>query len=173
MYSSQSKPTLLLPVKGWFIWLTLALALLLNLTPLGRVAWMPDWLAVVLLFWCVQQPTRMGMSVAFGLGLVIDVSQSSILGQHALAYALLAFSALVLSRRILWYGALQQAFHVLPLFFAAELVLLISGLLGRGVFPGWAMAWAPLLQAMLWPLVSWLLLAPQRRAPDQDDSRPI
>jgi rod shape-determining protein MreD len=173
MYSSQRKPALLLPVKAWFIWLTLALALLLSLTPLGRVAWMPDWLAVVLLFWSVQQPSRMGLSVAFVLGLVIDVHQGSMLGQHALAYALLSFFALVLSRRILWYSALQQALHVLPLFFLAQFVLLLSGLLGRGTFPGWAMAWAPLLQALLWPLVSWLLLAPQRRAPDQDDSRPL
>lgn len=173
MYTSQNKQTLLLPVKAWFIWLTLALALLVNLIPVGRTPWWPDLLAVVLMFWAVQQPGRPGMAAAFGFGLVMDVHKGAMLGQHALAYALLVFFALVLSRRILWYGALQQALHVAPLFLAAHVVLLLAGLAGGGVFPGWSIAWAPVIEALLWPAVTWLLLAPQRRAPDQDDSRPL
>ncbi|MFT4189895.1 MAG: rod shape-determining protein MreD [Comamonas sp.] len=173
MYPSQTKQALLLPVKGWFIWLTLSLALLVTLIPVGRTPWVPDVLALVLMFWAVQHPARLGMVAAFVLGLATDVHQGGLFGQHALAYALLVFFAMVLRRRLLWYSALQQALHVLPLFLAAQLTLLLTGLAGGGVFPGWEILWAPVFQALLWPLASWLLLAPQRRAPDQDDSRPI
>ncbi|MEJ2802377.1 rod shape-determining protein MreD [Comamonadaceae bacterium PP-2] len=173
MYTSRNKQTLLLPVRAWFIWLSLALALLLAMLPLGRLVWMPDIMAVVLMFWAVHQPGRMGMAGAFALGLVMDIHQGSILGQHALAYALLAFLAAVLSRRILWYGVIQQALHVFPLFLAAHLVMLAAGVVATGLFPGWDVMLAPVAEAVLWPMVSWVLLAPQRRAPDQDDNRPL
>ncbi|KAF1021465.1 MAG: Rod shape-determining protein MreD [Paracidovorax wautersii] len=173
MYSPQSKQALLLPVKAWFIWLTLALALLVSLLPVGRTPWLPDLMAVVLMFWCVHQPARVGMSVAFVFGLVIDVHKGAMLGQHALAYALLAFFAVTLGRRILWYGPVQQALHVLPLFAAAHALLLLTGLVVSGIFPGWEVAWAPAIEALLWPLITGLLLAPQRRAPDQDENRPL
>ena len=55
------------------------------------------------------------MGAAFVLGLLMDVADGSVMGQHALAYVLLAFAAGGLSRRILWFPLSQQALHVLPL----------------------------------------------------------
>ena len=80
---------LLLPASPLFIWSSLVAALLLNMTQnmglWGRAAWVPDVLAVVLVFWSVHQPLRVGIGTAFVFGLFMDVHQGALLGQHALA----------------------------------------------------------------------------------------
>ncbi len=107
---------LLLPVNPVFIVASLAAGLAINLLPLGRVVWMPDVLMVLLVFWGVHQPLRIGMGVAFLLGLCMDVSQSALLGQHALAYTVLSFGAIAIHRRLLWFSVPSQALQVLPLY---------------------------------------------------------
>ena len=82
---------LLLPASPLFIWSSLVAALLLNMLPLGRVPWMPDFLALVLVFWSVHQPLRVGIGIAFMFGLAMDVHQTSLLGQHAFSYVALSF----------------------------------------------------------------------------------
>jgi rod shape-determining protein MreD len=164
---------LLLPARPWFIALSLLLALLASLLPLGRTPWMPDWLALVLVFWSVHQPRRVGVFTAFVLGLVMDVQQAALLGQHALAYALLSFGAVALHRRLRWFELPGQVLHVLPLFLLGQLVMLLVGLAAGGLFPGWTLWLAPLAQTLLWPLATLTLLAPQRRAPDPDQNRPL
>lgn len=165
---------LLLPVNPAFIATSLLVALALDMLPLGRVVWTPDWLMVLLAFWGIHQPQRVGLGVAFVLGLCMDVSQSALLGQHALVYTGLVFGAQLASRRLLWFGPLLQALQLLPLFFGAHLVeLALRVLAGGGLLPGLEGLAAPLLEAAIWPLASWLLLAPQRRPPDQDDNRPL
>jgi rod shape-determining protein MreD len=66
-----------------------------------------------------------------------------------------------------------QALQVLPLFAAAHGVELIIRLISGGTFPGWWLLLAPLLESLLWPVVSIMLLVPQRRAPNPDDNRPL
>jgi rod shape-determining protein MreD len=168
-----AREVLLLPANPWFIALTLALALFIDFLPLGRLPWLPDLVALTLVFWNVHQPRRVGMTVAFVLGLVVDVQQGAVLGQHALIYTVLSYFAITLHRRLLWFPPLQQALHVLPLFFAAQLLQLLVGMWAGGTFPGWSFFLAAVLQAALWPLWTWLLLAPQRRAPDPDRNRPL
>jgi rod shape-determining protein MreD len=112
---SFSSRRILRPVRPWFIWLSLTAALVINLMPLGRAPILPDWVALVLCFWCVREPLRVGMVAGFVLGLLMDVGYGSLMGQHALAYVLLAYAAGTLSRRILWFGPLQQSLHVLPM----------------------------------------------------------
>ena len=164
---------LLLPVSPWFIALTLVAALMVKLLPLGRVPWMPDLLAVVLVFWSIHEPRRVGLGAAFVFGLILDVHQSSLLGQHALAYAVLIYSAIMIHRRILWFSVPGQAVQLLPLFAAAHAITIALRLIGGAVFPGWLVLLAPVLEAALWPLISALLLAPQRRAPNPDANRPL
>ena len=164
---------LLLPANPLFIWSSLLFAMLLNMFPLGRTVWMPDFLALVLVFWNVHQPRRIGIGVAFMFGLAMDVHQSALLGQHAWAYTALSFFATTIHRRLLWFSVPSQAFHVLPLFAASHALELAVRLFGGGVFPGWSLILAPLLESLLWPVVSLLLLAPQRRAPDPDENRPL
>ena len=169
----RSGQQLLLPANPVFIWFSLIAALLLNMLPLGRVPWMPDFLALVLVFWNVHQPLRVGIGVAFMFGLTMDVHQTSLLGQHALSYTSLSFLAAMIHRRLLWFSVPSQAVQLLPLFALAHAVELIIRLIGGGIFPGWILLVAPAAEALLWPLVSILLLVPQRRAPDRDENRPL
>jgi rod shape-determining protein MreD len=169
----RSGQQLLLPANPVFIWSSLIAALLLNMLPLGRVPWMPDFLALVLVFWNVHQPLRVGIGVAFMFGLAMDVHQTSLLGQHALSYTALSFLAAMIHRRLLWFTVPSQAVQVLPLFVLAHAVELIIRMIGGGIFPGWILLVAPAAEAVLWPLVSILLLVPQRRAPDRDENRPL
>ncbi|HOZ62948.1 MAG TPA: rod shape-determining protein MreD [Burkholderiaceae bacterium] len=168
---------LLLPANPLFIWTSLLIALLLNMVQnmglWGRAAWVPDILAIVLVFWSVHQPLRVGIGIAFAFGLMMDVHQSSLLGQHALAYTALSFLAIAIHRRLLWFSVPSQAIQVLPLFVAAHLIELFIRMVGGGGFPGFQLFLAPVIEALLWPLVSVLLLVPQRRAPNPDANRPL
>ena len=164
---------LLLPVNPLFIVFTLLLALIINMLPLGRIVWLPDMLMVLLAFWSLNQPQRIGLGIAFVLGLIMDVDRASLLGQHALAYTALSFFAITIHRRLLWFAVPSQAAQVLPLFFAAHAIELLIRLLAGGVFPGWSILLAPVLESVLWPVASVLLLLPQRQAPDPDKNRPL
>ena len=164
---------LLLPANPFFIWGSLLLALIVNMLPLGRTPWMPDIVALVLVFWSVHQPQRVGIGVAFFFGLCMDVHQASLLGQHALAYTALSFFAITIHRRLLWFSVPSQAVQVLPLLAFAHAVELALRLMTGGVFPGLNILLAPLVEAVLWPVISVILLAPQRRAPDPDENRPL
>jgi rod shape-determining protein MreD len=169
----KSADQLLLPVNPLFIWLTLLSAMAFELVPLGRQPAMPDLLALALVFWNVHQPRRVGVGVAFTFGLLMDVHDGAVLGQHALAYTLLSFFAVTVHRRLLWFTVPSQAVQILPLFFAAHAVSVLVRLLAGGMFPGWQILLAPLFESMLWPLACWMLLAPQRRPPDTDRNRPL
>lgn len=168
---------LLLPANPLFIWGSLLIALLLNMLQnmglFGRAAGMPDLLALVLVFWSIHQPHRVGISTAFVFGLCMDVHQGAMLGQHALAYSVLSFLAIAIHRRLLWFPVLSQAAQVLPLFLAAHLIALVVRMLAGGAFPGAWIFLAPVLEGLLWPVVSVLLLWPQRRAPNPDAHRPL
>ena len=164
---------LLLPANPLFIWGSLLLALLFNMLPLGRTPWVPDLLALVLVFWSVHQPLRVGIGAAFVFGLAMDVHQAALLGQHALAYTTLSFFAITIHRRLLWFTVPSQAVQVLPLFAAAHAIEMAIRMLAGGIFPGFSVLLAPVIECLLWPVVSVILLAPQRRAPDPDENRPL
>jgi rod shape-determining protein MreD len=168
---------LLLPANPLFVLLTLVMALFANMVGnislVGNAAWMPDFLAVVLVFWCVHQPRLVGIGAAFFLGVAIGVHQSSLLGQHALSYTALGFLAIMVNRRLLWFTVPSQAMQVLPLFAAAHGLELLVRMMSGALFPGWTILVAPLMEAALWPVVSVILLAPQRRAPNPDLNRPL
>jgi rod shape-determining protein MreD len=73
----------------------------------------------------------------------------------------------------LWFDVPSQALQVFPVFLVTHLLELSVRMGAGGLFPGWSMFISPLLQTLLWPVVSVLLLAPQRRAPDPDKNRPL
>ena len=173
MIMPRSSDQLLLPVNPLFVWTTLLVAFAFNLVPLGRHPAMPDFMALVLVFWNVHQPRRVGVGLAFMFGLMMDVHDGAILGQHALAYTLLSFFAITIHRRLRWFTVPSQAVQILPLFGAAHAVSFIVRMMAGGMLPGWELVVAPLLEALLWPPVTWVLLAPQRRPPDPDENRPL
>ena len=169
----DQREQILQPVRLSTIVVSFATALLLNFLPWQSVALAPDFVALTLAFWCVRQPQLVGLGVAWTLGLLTDVGNGVLLGQHALSYSVLAFCAVTLSRRILWFGLWGQTLHVAALLLLAQGVGTLVRLATGAEFPGWTLAVGPVLGALLWPIVSLLLLAPQRRPREVDETRPI
>jgi rod shape-determining protein MreD len=162
---------ILRPVNGWFILFTFLLALLANLAPANGVAQMlkPDFLALVILSWCIQEPRYVGVGVAWALGLVMDVADATLFGQHALAYAFLAYSAEYFRRRVLRFPLWQQAPQVAVLLLLCAGLVLVVRFVGGASMPGWTYVVPPLVGAFLWPLLSVLLQWPQRPARSPSD----
>ena len=171
--TSFSSSRILLPVRPWFIFLSLLIALLLNFLPTRAWLWTPDWVALVVIFWSIREPRRVGMGWGFLLGLVMDVADASLLVQHALAYVLAAYGATSLSRRILWFPLIQQALHVLPLLLLVQLVQIGVRAMPGAVLPDLTYFVGPFIGTLLWLPLTFILLLPQHQPVDRDDNRPI
>jgi rod shape-determining protein MreD len=117
----------------------------------------PDFVLLVLLFWTIHEPRSIGQGVAFALGLLMDVGDSTLLGQHALAYVVAVYGAQVLRVRILSFGLLEQTLHLLGLFLLAAVVMLLLNLLLGAEFPGLAYFVGPVLAALAWGPASLIL----------------
>ncbi len=173
MEFEQQPQRILLPAKVSYIVLTISLALLFNLLPWRNTAGVPDLTAAVLAFWCIHQPRRVGIGIAWTLGLLLDVGNDALIGQHALGYSVLAFLALAVHRRIQWFPPWQQALHLLLLLLLTQLLTLAIRIVVGASFPGWTYFAGSFICAALWPVLSFLLLLPQRQAEMKDDNRPI
>jgi len=176
MFATNQSTRILRPAQPWFVIASLFFALLLNMLPTRQWIFMPDWVMLTLAFWGVREWRLIGQGWAFWLGLLMDVADAAAFGQHALAYVLASYGAAQLSRRMLWFSLWQQALHILPLLLAATGVQILLRLLASGSldsFPGWGQFLPPLIGAVLWPLISFLLLVPQYRPETRDDTRPI
>jgi len=164
---------ILLPVNVAYMALTVMLALLFNLMPWHDLVGVPDMVALVLAFWCIHQPRKMGIGAAWFVGLLMDAGNGSLLGQHAFGYAFLAFGAITLHRRILWFSLWRQAVHVLVLLLLCQALMLAVGMIAGGPFPGIGYFVGSLIAAALWPTATFVLLLPQRRPESVDENRPI
>lgn len=155
---------ILLAPKPWFVAITLALAFTINLLPLSgfALALRPDFFALVLLYWAIHQPRWIGIGVAWACGLLTDVVEANLFGQHALAYAILGFAASYFHRRVLRFPLWQQALHVLGLLLIAQLVVLVLRLMSGATLPTAAIILSSVSSALIWPVVSALLQWPQR-----------
>ena len=164
---------ILLPVSPLFIAFSLAGAFIMNLLPWGNWVGAPDFVALVLVFWGIHQPRKVGIGLAFFMGLLMDVHEATRLGENALAYTLLSYLAIMIHRRVLWFPVMTQAVHVLPLLLVTQAIQVIVGFIVSRKFPGWTYFIESVVAVALWPVITWLLLAPQRRAVDRDHTRPI
>ena len=119
----------------------------------------PDFVLIVLLFWAMHEPRTIGQGMAFALGLLMDVSDSMLLGQHALAYVAAVFGAQVLRVRILSFPLAEQTLHVLGLTVSAGLVTLALNMLLGADFPGYAYLISPVATALCWAPTTWVLFS--------------
>ena len=117
----QKDREFMLPAKTTFIVGSFMVALLFNGLPWSGVwlALRPDMVALVLLYWCTHKPHRVGIGIAWVIGILADVADSSVFGQHALAYTLLAFGGIVLHRRAQMFNLQQQTLQVFLMMLAA------------------------------------------------------
>jgi rod shape-determining protein MreD len=155
---------ILRPARPWFILLTLFLAFAGNLLPFSGVAQAlkPDFVALVLLYWCIQAPRFVGVGIAWMVGLLMDVGDATYFGQHALAYAVLAYGAEYFRRRVLRFSPWQQAAQVAVLLLLCAAIVLLIRTVGGAPLPRWTYVVPSLVGALLWPLVSVVLQWPQR-----------
>jgi len=155
---------ILRPVKPSFILLTLFIALLANIVPLAPAGTTlrPDLLALVLLYWCIREPRYVGVGTAWFVGLVMDVADATLFGQHALAYAVLAYAADHFRRRVLRFPLWQQAVQVAALLALCAMIVLLVRIVGGASLPRWTYVVPPIVGALLWPPLSVLLQYPQR-----------
>ena len=173
MPTSNRPHYILLPVSPLFIAFSLVCAFMLNLLPWGRWVGAPDFVALVLVFWGIHQPRKVGIGIAFCMGLLMDVHDATLLGENALAYTLLSYLAIMIHRRVLWFPLVTQAMHVFPLLLLTQAIQVMVRFFVTGRFPGALVFIESVVAVALWPVITWLLLAPQRRAVDKDHTRPI
>lgn len=166
--SPASRDAMRLPAPFRLLVGSVLVALVLNLLPWSGALLRahPDFLLLVLLYWAVHQPRSIGQGWGFMLGLVMDVANSVLLGQHALIYVVAIFLAQLLRLRMLQLSLLEQALHVLAVLLVAQaLAVLLNLSLGRE-FPGMLLALAPLLGAVLWIPMNFVATLPRfRRTP--------
>ncbi|ANQ83268.1 rod shape-determining protein MreD [Azoarcus olearius] len=173
MQPTNRSSRILLPVRLGFIYFSLMVALALAYVPTGRFPGVPDWVALVLAFWCIREPLRIGMGAGFLFGVLVDIGQGAAMGQHALAYVVLAYLATGLARRVMWFPPLLQALHVLPMLLASQMLMVAVRLIAGAEFPGWAYFLSSFTAVALWVPLNYLLLLPQYQPVDRDDNRPI
>ncbi|MGD8514265.1 MAG: rod shape-determining protein MreD [Granulosicoccaceae bacterium] len=149
---------------GIIIIASLLVAMLLVALPLPEWAqrFRPEWVALVMIYWCLAVPHRFGIGWSWCAGLFVDVLTGSLLGQHALAYAVVAYIVLKLHRRLRVFPVWQQALSVLVLVLLAQmLVLWVKGAIGQP--PNSWTYWLPsVTSTLLWPWV-YLVLRDLRR----------
>lgn len=155
--------------SGWIVWGSLLFALVISLLPWRHWVPAPDVLLLVLMFWCLHEPRRIGIWVAFVFGLVLDVHDAGLLGEHALSYTLATYGAIALSRRLLLFGPWVQAMHLFPVVVVAMAIPRFLHAWLTGDWAGWEWLWSAGLTTLLWPLADFLFFLPHRRLDEADD----
>ncbi|WP_313402156.1 rod shape-determining protein MreD [Stenotrophomonas sp.] len=138
--------------KGWVMPVSFLLALLLALIPLPEVLlpMRPYWLALVLAYWVIETPDKVGLGFAFSIGLLADVMFGGILGEQALRLVMMAFILQRFRARIRFFPLSQQALAMGGLLFNDRVIdAAIHLLVGEPLLP-WSYWVAPLLGMVLW-----------------------
>lgn len=150
----------------WVVTVSFLVAFMLTAAPLPEWAlpWRPAWLAMVLIYWCIALPERVGVLAGWCLGFFLDVLHGSILGQHAFGLAVVAYVALQYHQRVRVFPLMQQAFFVGGIVFVYLLLMWwIYNLLGSVPY-GPAYLLGAVSTAALWPWVYVVLRDVRRRA---------
>lgn len=158
------------PAAVWFVWGTISVVWLISLLPWRLWQPAPDLLLLIIAFWCLNEPHRVGMLTAFAAGLLMDVHDAALLGEQALIFTLVAYGAVVLRRRLQRFDATVQAIHMAPVFILAGAVGSLSHAWLVGEWAGWYWLWSAIFTAALWPVADILLHMPQRRLDEADSS---
>ncbi len=153
-----------------WVWSSLFFMWLISLLPWRLWVYAPDMLLLMLAFWAVHAPNRVPLSLAFALGLLMDVHDGAMLGEHALTYVLVVFGARVLRKRMLQFNVWTHIMHMLPVFLFAQLAGRIAHAWVAGEWGGWAWVSSTLLTLAIWSLVDIVMFLPQRRL-DESDAR--
>ena len=139
---------------------TFAVAMLLDFMPFSSDGffWLPEFTALMLLYWAINRPQSVGVGTAFVVGMLTDIGTAAPLGQHALSYMLITFLVQQRQRQIILYNYGFQAVAVLGALLCNQLILMLIRLMYDHRFSGWSGFIAPFVGALLWPLLSKMML---------------
>jgi len=117
----------------------------------------PEWIFMVFVYWCLALPQRIGVGTGWFLGLILDVLQGSLLGQHALAFAVIGFITLKVHQRVRVFPLHQQAMTIFLLVTTQIIInIWIKGITGNNT-DLWLMLLPALSTAACWPWAFLLL----------------
>ncbi len=144
---------------GWLIALSVIVSMWLAILSLPAdwpswLGWLrPAWLMMILFFWVIELPGRVGLIIAWGLGFFADVLVGDVLGTNGLLFASITYVGWRFHERLLMYSVLQQAGVVFLLVLAGELIrmFLHNSLEGRPWTP--LVVLPALISAVIWPFL--------------------
>lgn len=156
------------PPSNGYIAISLAIALMFNFLPLHQdiLIFRPDFVALTIIYWNINYPHKMGMSIAFIMGLMMDVGNTDILGQHALAYCIAVYLTLVLGRRLRIFSVMLQAPQISLILFAMQVVTVLVAISGGSDLPTWHYFFATATGTLLWVPISLLISTPLKQKSD-------
>ncbi len=156
---------LLRPTGVGFIFFSFIVAMVINLLPWQAVAmsFSPDFVALLIIYWALNQPRRTGVACAFFLGIAMDVADGNVLGQHALAYSVIAYLALARQRQLAIFPFWQQALIAFALLILSQTIMIVTRSFMGEPFVGWGYFAGSVFAAILWPPFSNLMLMYQRK----------
>jgi rod shape-determining protein MreD len=169
--SMQAKPEIQRPVSNLFIASTILVALFLNGLPWTGIGLIlhPDFVALVLLYWCMHKPLRIGIGLSWAVGILADVSDATLFGQHALAYTLLAFGGVVLHHRMKMFNLRQQAIQVFAIFALTYAVYALVSWQVNG-YVVWPYLFGCVTSTLLWMPLNLLFQAMRQYRTDRNRS---
>jgi rod shape-determining protein MreD len=165
-YFSGTEKLIMPNLRSLVIVLSLLFGLILMIMPLPDSVqfYRPHWVALILIYWSMALPWRVGLWSAFISGLIVDTSQGTLLGQHALALIIIISINLNFYQRIRVMSLVQQALYVFSLLIIVQIVIVwIDGIMGRPT-PIIAFLGAPFIGMLIWPWVYITLRDLRRKA---------
>ncbi|OGT30905.1 MAG: rod shape-determining protein MreD [Gammaproteobacteria bacterium RIFCSPHIGHO2_12_FULL_35_23] len=151
------------------VWLTLLCALALDILPLPTwILWLrPSWTLLVLIYWVMMIPDRISVGYAFILGVLLDLLEGTVLGQHAVAMVLVIYLVAKFYKRMQVFAIQQQMLMVFLLLLLYKLIIFIlQGFLGQ--LPTSLLYWISILVGtLLWPWIYLLLQGWRNRIPEE------
>ena len=145
---------------------SMIVALMLVMLPLPDWAahFRPDWVTLVMIYWVMALPEHVGVTIAWVFGLLLDVTQGAILGQHALGLVLVAYLVMLEYQRIRVFSLLQQSLVILVLLLIKQLLVLwVSGIVGQAPEDLVSYFMPSLVGAIIWPWLFVILRDVRRR----------
>lgn len=145
---------------GWTIVFTIVLAAILGIVPMPvwLELWRPEWVALVLMYWVIALPHKVGLMTAWLVGFFIDVLEGSLLGLNALALTLIAYVALNLYQRLRMFTPLQQSTTILMLIGVQQLLIFwVLTATGQNTPKNLTFVISALSSALIWPVIFPLL----------------
>ena len=154
------------------VWLTLLCALALDILPLPTwILWLrPSWTLLVLIYWVMMIPDRISVGYAFILGVLLDLLEGTVLGQHAVAMVLVIYLVAKFYKRMQVFAIQQQMLMVFLLFLLYKLIIFIIITLLRIILMASILTLVTisiLVGTLLWPWIYLLLQGWRNRIPEE------